>query len=186
MHQQLQEVTDELRAAQARLHQLVQAVPESSWHLRPDPARWSMAECVEHLNLTGQAYLPLLRAALEQGRSQRREGAPRRYRRDPVGWWMWRMAGPPVRHRVKTKSQFIPGSNRPLAALVAEFDRLQEEQLRCVLAADGMALGGLWIRSPFDPRIRYNAYSCLTILPRHQQRHLWQAEQVSAQLNLKG
>ena len=39
-------------------------------------------------------------------------------------------------------------------------------------------LGRLWIISPFDARIRYNAYACLTILPRHQHRHLWQAEQV--------
>jgi hypothetical protein len=138
-----------------------------------------MAECVEHLNLTSEAYLPLLMAALERG-SQERKGAPRRYHRDPVGWFMWRMAGPPVRHRVKTTSAFIPSADRPLAELVAEFDRLQDAQIRCARDADGLPLGRLWIRSPFDPRIRYNAYACLTILPRHQQRHLWQAEQVGA------
>jgi hypothetical protein len=26
--------------------------------------------------------------------------------------------------------------------------------------------------------VRYNLYSCFTILPRHQHRHLWQAERV--------
>jgi hypothetical protein len=179
VHLQLQEVADEFKAAQARLQRLVRNVPEYRWHLRPDPARWSMAECVEHLNLTAEAYLPLLRAALERS-AGRGAGTPRRYHRDPVGWLMWRMAGPPVRHRVKTTSAFIPSSNRPVSELVQEFDRLQQEQLRCVLQADGKPLGRLWIRSPFDPRIRYNAYSCLTILPRHQQRHLWQAEQVAA------
>jgi hypothetical protein len=142
-----------------------------------------MAECVEHLNLTAHAYLPLLRAALDRGRASRqRAGSHQRYRRDPVGWLLWRMAGPPVRRRVKTTSTFIPSSDRPLPALMAEFDRLQEEQLRCVIEAEGLPLGRLWIRSPFDPRIRYNAYSCLTILPRHQQRHVWQAEQVAAAL----
>ena len=183
MHWQLQEITDEFKEAQVRLHELVRRVPEPGWHLRAVPARWSMAECVEHLNLTAQAYLPLLRAALDRGRAGGRGARPhQRYRRDPVGWLLWRMAGPPVRHRVKTTSAFIPSSARPLPGLMAEFDRLQEEQLRCVIEAEGLPLGRLWIRSPFDPRIRYNAYSCLTILPRHQQRHVWQAEQVAAAL----
>ena len=178
MHRQLQEVTDEFKAAQGRLHYLAATIPESRWHPRPDPTRWSMAECVEHLNLTAAAYLPLLRSALERGRADG-SPAPRRYRRDPVGWLMWRMAGPPVRRRVRTTSSFIPSANRPLSQLLEEFDGLQAAQIDCVSAADGLPLGRLWISSPFDPRIRYNVYSCLTILPRHQQRHLWQAEQVA-------
>jgi hypothetical protein len=183
VHRQLQEITDEFKAAQGRLHELVRSVPELRWHLRADPARWSMAECVEHLNLTAKAYLPLLEAALERGRAgSRRARSDQRYGRDPIGWLLWRMAGPPVRHRVKTTSAFLPSSARPLPELIAEFDRLQEQQLRCVMAAEGLPLSRIWIRSPFDPRIRYNAYSCLTILPRHQQRHVWQAEQVAAAL----
>jgi hypothetical protein len=179
VHRQLQEVTSEFMAAQARLHQLADTVPEPRWHRRPGPGRWSMAECVEHLNLTAKAYIPVLHAALERGRE--RKGAPvSRYRRDPVGWLMWRMAGPPVRRRVRTTSAFIPTADRPLPQLLADFDRLQADQIGCVAAADGLPLGQLWIRSPFDSRIRYNVYSCLTILPRHQQRHLWQAEQAAA------
>ena len=38
------------------------------------------------------------------------------------------------------------------------------------------------ITSPFNPRIRYNLYACLTILPPHQERHIWQAEQVLERL----
>lgn len=42
--------------------------------------------------------------------------------------------------------------------------------------ADGLPPGCLRIASPFDARLRYNLYSALSILPRHQRRHLWQAE----------
>ena len=38
------------------------------------------------------------------------------------------------------------------------------------------------ITSPFNPRLRYNLYACLTILPPHQERHIWQAEQVLERL----
>src|SRR5947208_13643555 len=55
MHPQLQPIADEYRSAQARLHELVRAVPAEQWPRRHDPARWSVAECVAHLNLTSMA-----------------------------------------------------------------------------------------------------------------------------------
>lgn len=102
------------------------------------------------------------------------------------GWLLRRLAGPPVRHRVKTTAPFVPAATPPLPDLIAEFDRRHAGLLACVAAADGLALGRVWITSPFDARLRYNAFACLTILPRHEQRHLWQAEQVLARLQLGG
>src|SRR5256886_12193651 len=55
MHPQLQLVADEYRSAQARLHDLVRAVPDEQWGKRSDPARWSVAECVAHLNITSRS-----------------------------------------------------------------------------------------------------------------------------------
>ncbi len=46
MHLQLQLIADEYRSAQARLHELVRALPAEQWPRRADSARWSVAECV--------------------------------------------------------------------------------------------------------------------------------------------
>jgi hypothetical protein len=182
---QLRVIKEEFDTAQARLHRLAAIAAEPLWIRRLDPTRWSMAECVAHLNLTAGAYLPLLDAALRHGRKLGGP-PPRRYRRDPVGWLLWRLAGPPVRHRVRTTAPFVPTATAPPPDLIAEFDRWQAGLLACVAAADGLALGRVWITSPFDARVRYNAYACLTIVPRHEHRHLWQAEQVLAKLHPGG
>ena len=179
MHPQLQAIVDDFSRAETRLHRLVTAVSPEVWLRRPDPARWSIGECVAHLNLTAAASVPRVRDALARGRMLG-DRAPRRYRRDPIGWLLWKMMGPPVRQRVRTTAPFEPRAAQPVADIVAEFDRWQREQIALVREADGLPLGRLWIVSPFDARIRYNAYACLTILPRHQHRHLWQAEQVTA------
>ena len=179
MHPQLQAIVDDFGLAGTRLHRLAAAVSPEQWLRRPDPARWSAGECITHLNLTAAATVPRVREALARGRALG-EHAPRRYRRDPIGWLLWRMMDPPVRRRVRTPAPFEPAAAQPAAATVAEFDRWQQEQTALVREADGLPLGRLWVVSPFDPRIRYNAYACLTILPRHQHRHLWQAEQVTA------
>ena len=101
MHPQLQVVADEYRSAQGRLHELARVVPAERWGRRTDPDRWSVAECVAHLNLTSTAYLPLLREAVDRARALNAP-APGRYRRDPVGWLLWKTMGPPVRVRTKT------------------------------------------------------------------------------------
>ena len=177
MHPQLQAVDEELRASQARLHGLVASTPEDLWSVRPEPGRWSAAECVAHLNLTALAFLPLMRRGLEEAATLGRD-APARYRRDLTGWMLWRSAPPPVRVRVRTTAPFVPTGTEPRTDLLATFDRLQGEQLECVALADGRPIERVKITSPFNPRLRYNLYACLTILPRHQERHIWQAEQV--------
>lgn len=181
MHPQLQSVTDEFAAARDRLHMLAASMPGEWWAQRADPTRWSVGECVAHLNLTAEAYLPLLRRGIEQaiGLGQ---AAPARFRRDPTGWLLWRMAGPPVRHRVRTTPPFVPSGSEPRDITLAQFDRLQAAQMDCVADAEGLPLALIRLTSPFDARFRYSLYSCLTILPRHQHRHLWQAEQVLERL----
>ena len=175
MHPQLAAIATELRDARARLHRLVARVPGGRWAERPHPHRWSAAECVGHLNLTTRAFLPLLDAALD---AARRLDAPRpaRYRRDPVGWLLWRTMGPPVRLRSRTPAAFVPVARAEPAASLADFDRLQDELLRRTAAADGLPIDRVRVPSPFDGRVRYNAFAALSILPRHQHRHLWQAE----------
>src|SRR5436189_6440930 len=109
MHPQLQLVADEYRSAQARLHDLVRAIPEEQWAKRSDPARWSVAECVAHLNITSLAYVPLLQHAVSRTRMLERRSR-RRYRREPIGWQLWADIAPPVRFTIKTIGRFLASS----------------------------------------------------------------------------
>lgn len=181
MHPQLDQVRREFLAAQQRLHHLADAVPADRWSERPGPGRWSVGECVAHLNITAREYRPLVLAGLEECR-RHGDPVPRRYRRDPIGWLIWRTQGPPVRIRAKTAAAFVPEGDQPADDLIVEFDRLQAEQLGWIAMADGLAIDRVRVTSPFDSRIRYTLFACLSILPRHQHRHLWQAEQVARML----
>lgn len=179
MHPQLQAIADEFRAAQRRLHRLAHDVPDERWAVRPAPERWSPAECVEHLNLTAEAFLPPLREAIEEGRRNGIEGTGP-YRRDPIGWLLWKVMPPPVRRMRKTGAAFVPTAGRSPTEIRARFDALQQQQIDCLASADGLDLQRLKLRSPFDGRVHYNLYSALSILPRHQERHIWQAERAAS------
>jgi hypothetical protein len=62
---------------------------------------------------------------------------------------------------------------------MADFERLQAEVIACVRTADGLPIDHIKLVSPFDARLRYNLFAALTIIPRHQHRHLLQAERAA-------
>jgi hypothetical protein len=181
MHPQLGAIITEFENGRGRLHRLVEVVPADRWVQRPalrgrEPERWSVAECIAHLNLTTRALRPLVEQALEQGRRLPRSQHSGSYSLGLMGGLVWWALSRPGRFRTKTTPAFVPGPIESVPALVEEFDRLQDEQIGWVRAAEGLPLGVLRIASPFNARLRYNLYAALSILARHQQRHLWQAE----------
>lgn len=178
MQPQLQEVADDLRAATERLGRLAGSVPATRWPTRNDPARWSVSECVEHLNLTSAAFVPLLEAGIAEARG--RSPVQRRYRRGFLGWALYKMTGPDARGRLQTTASFVPAGPREAEAVRAEFARWQDRLLELLASADGLPLDEVHLTSPFNARMRYNLYAAFSIVPRHQHRHLQQAEGVWA------
>lgn len=175
MNPQLRQLLDELLRASSGFASLATEAPEHAWRERPAEGSWSAAECLAHLNLTSEGYLPVLRRGIEEARAMEAP-APRRYRRDPMGWVLWRMMGPPARMRFATSPTFVPTGNAPLGELLQRFEALQSEAAECIRDAEGLPIGRVRVQSPFDARVRYNLFSALSIVPRHQLRHLWQAE----------
>ena len=175
MHRQISALLNDYRTASARLDALAVRIPDDRWGVRPDPARWSLSENIEHLNITSEAFLPALRHGIDEARARGRFTG--HYRRDPLGWFMWRMMGPPVRMKVSTTPAFVPDTGRPAQEIRDRFAALQAELSALVVAADGLPVHQVKVQSPFSARARYNLDAALGVVVRHQHRHLWQAEQ---------
>ena len=175
--QQLDEVKAQFDAATARARQLLTGNSADVLTRRPQADRWSPADCVAHLTLTNQHYPPLLRGALEQAPAG--DGP---YGMDFRGRMLRWILEPPYRSGVKTMPSMEPQAGEPPEQVLAAFLASQEEILRLLVAARGKALEKATITSPFSKRMRYNAYSCFQVLAAHERRHLWQAEQVLAQM----
>ena len=186
MQKQLADVVQSLESAQSRLRRLTDRLQEPDWNRKPAPNGWSAAECVEHLNLTSRAYIPLLRDAVARAGEVRRPPTTH-YHHDALGWFLSKMFGP-LRHlgklrlvRVKTTPAFEPKPGRSRTEILSDFVRLQAELISLVRSADGLPIDEVKIVSPFGGRMKYGAYSALVIVSRHQHRHLEQAEEAALQ-----
>jgi hypothetical protein len=181
LHPKLREIEMELAASTTRAALLVDRAGEVKFHMRPEAGRWSIADCIGHLTLTTLAYLPLIDDALQIGRLLAVKG-PRRFRRDLTGWLLCQISEPPYRYKALTTERFTPEATGTRAEVLAAFVRSQQELNSRIYHAEGLDLSRLTLISPFDGRLQYNLYSGFRIIPTHQRRHLWQAEQIMEEL----
>lgn len=182
MHPDLVPIVRELEETTSHFQELGSRIPEAQWNARPTPGRWSVAENVAHLNLTTAAYLPLLDAMLEDARRTGGD-APRRFRKDLVGWLLWRMLAPGSGGRQKTAAQFIPQAVRPKDELLGDFARLNRELMDRIGLAAALPVQRVKVASPFSTRVKYNGYACFAILSQHERRHLHQARAAWTELS---
>jgi DinB superfamily len=183
MQNQLAALVESLESAQEKLRSLSDKISSAQFTRHPAPGAWSAADCVEHLNLTSRAYVPLLRTAIAEARLLRAEhsgnysmGLPGR-----VLAFMMR----PMKHlgkfklgRVKTTGPFTPRGGQTREQLLSEFVRLQSDLIGLIGSADGLPIDEVKIQSPFG-KMRYNAYAALEIVARHEHRHLQQAQEAT-------
>jgi hypothetical protein len=165
-------------------------VTDAEWAARPEPESWSVAECVAHLNLTSAAMTQLVRAAFEEARSL----APlddRKYKGTMLGRALAKMVGPApvvlgfVLGKSRTPAAFVPGSDLGRAPIVAEFRRRCDEEAALVRDAAGLQIDRVLLESPFVKGAKYDAYSALWIMARHELRHLDQATRALARVRSK-
>jgi hypothetical protein len=178
---ELGHVKQELLDARERARRLSEGLAETLWSIAPGPGRWSIAECVIHLNITSERFIPIIDDAIREGREMgvRLTTPPRR---DLIGWLLAKWLEPPYRLRSKTTAPFVPARIEPMADVLERFDYLQGELLVRIDRAQGLPLERLRVVSPFNAKVKYNLYSAFRLMPVHQRRHLWQAEQIRAQL----
>ena len=179
----LEEVEKELNEATRRAWTLVQSTDARLFTVRPHPSSWSAAECISHLSISTQSFLPVLGAAIEDARKRglvtKGNG---KLKMDVLGRVLRWFLEPPIRTKTKTSAPFVPRSVRAKAEAFGEFASLQQKLAELLLAARGLDLTKVKIISPFDKRVKYNVFSAFRIVVAHERRHLWQAEQAVAAL----
>ncbi|HEX2327913.1 MAG TPA: DinB family protein [Candidatus Angelobacter sp.] len=167
-----------------RLNELIKDLSPEQLVRRPDPAKWSVAECIAHLNATAALVQKIFRKGIDRARARNLKGAGP----FPYGWrghlLIW-IAEPPPKFRIPAPKSVAP----PLAIqdperLVSDFMRAQEGWEGIVKEAEGLDLYRITcarLSSPF----RCQMSGGLMWMMAHQRRHLWQAENVKRQLMAK-
>jgi len=175
LHPQLTALNGQLDEASIRARNLVSSMLADDMRLRPDLNGWSVAECIEHLSMSSEAFINAISDASNRARERGVFGTGP-YELNLVGRFLnWRMR-PPVIIKARTPDKFQPDLIEPLEELLPRFLSWQERLKTETANADGLDLNRVIVQSPFSKHVRYSLFSCLVLIVTHEHRHLWQAE----------
>ena len=149
---------------------------------QPGKDRWSIAQCIDHLLVTGNNSLSNIRTAINEARSKGlfSEG-PFRY--GVLERWFVRQMEPPAKIRFKAPRAYLPSGQRNYAEIVRNFYILQDEFLKCIQESKGLDLARVRVSNPVIRWFRLSLGQEIAFNAAHERRHLWQAQQVRQQIS---
>lgn len=172
----LDDLQAQFNASRDRAQALVDTAGAELCNTSPAPGSWSAAECLQHLNISTDAYLFIWQQIIANAGPRKKEiNAP--YRADFWGRLFSWILEPPARSRSKTPVPFEPVECKGIAPVLAGFIERQDRIVAALHRCRGRAIDQVKMGSPIDRRIRYSIWSSFLIVAAHQRRHLWQAEQ---------
>jgi hypothetical protein len=176
-------LVQQVNECRSRVTQLTAGLTPEQLTRRPEPAKWSIAECLAHLNLAAAAIQPKVARAIEQGRKDNVTGdGP--FSPGPLGRLLIWIAEPPPKFRMRAPKGIAPSvaQNDP-AQVAAEFMRFQDGWEKLVRDSEGLDQNKLRTASPFPGLPRLRLAAPIPWMLAHQRRHLLQAENVKRQID---
>ena len=148
---------------------------------KPEPASWSIAECLQHLITSNETYFP----ALEKVASGTGPGFWEKVNpfSSVIGKNMVRTLGQNVVRKFKSPRLFLPKKMEFSADVQKLFADHQETLLNHFHNLSSLKVDQIIITSPVSPLITLPLSDCLEVIVSHEERHLNQAKRVKGNSN---
>jgi len=168
---------EELKVIEESAHALLNNLTIESLNWQPEPGKWSIGECFDHLSVTGKELLPRMESALAEAR---REGTlaegPFVYGR--IGKWIVRSMEPPVRFKGRAPKFYKPAPQHSITKIQKDFFTVQDQLEALFRSADGLDLKHIKVPSQVIKIMKLPVGLWFQYILAHERRHLWQANNV--------
>lgn len=157
--------------------QKLNGLPDTMLNWRNDAQSWSVLECLEHLNIYGDFYLPEIESAMQQPSG----ASDFEFRPGVLGDYFAKSMQPKVKlNKMKTLKKTNPIGSKLSRNVIDTFIAQQIKLFELLETSDKVNLNKLktgisitkWIRLKLGDTFRFVIY--------HNQRHVLQAERVLA------
>jgi hypothetical protein len=173
----------ELDAADQRAKELAKGLTPLQLNWNPSPGAWSVGQCLEHLRITNEMYLPAITASLSHRPLFKVEDIT-------PGWfgrWFIRSFIEPSSKtkRARAPNKIAPGA-RVDPHVLDLFLASNKATRQLVGRASDYDVNRIRFKNPFLPLLRFTVGTGLEIVSGHQRRHLLQAERVKQSADFPG
>ena len=173
----------ELDTADQRAKELAKGLTPLQLNWKPSQDAWSVGQCLEHLRVANEVYLPAITASL----TDRPLLAVQEITPGWFGRWFIRNYIEPSSEskRARAPKKIEPGT-RIDPHVLDLFLTSNQAARELVRRASNYDVNHIRFRNPFIPVLRFTVGTGLEIVSRHQRRHLLQAERVKQAADFPG
>ena len=173
------QLTNQVLALRVATHQRLRPLTNEQLNRRPSFDKWSVGQCLEHLNIISGYYLPSIKAQLQLAKAKGSAAGPR----VRSGWLGRRLTESARQSReladiFRVRKQYAPTGVRLTGTVVEAFNRQLDELLRLLLLARQVDAGTVRISNPIYPWLRLRLTDVLERLVAFYQRYIRQAEEI--------
>jgi hypothetical protein len=173
----------ELDAADRHATALATTLTARQLNWKPSQDQWSVGQCLEHLCVTNEVYVPAMSSSL----AARPLAVVSEITPGWFGRWFIRNYIEPSSdtRRLRAPKKTVPGAQVEPSVL-ERFLSGNHGAREFVLRAGKYNVNRVRFRNPFVPVLRFTVGTGLEILVRHQRRHLLQADRIRERLEFPG
>jgi hypothetical protein len=178
----LQVFADALTSADRTADAIAGRVNDDEFFWQPDGGRrWSIALCLNHLTLANTIYAGAMRGAIQKARAAgwTRTGPA------AAGFFGRKFAAslePPVKRRTRAPGKIKPMPATSRAEVLRAYHAAHDEVRQLIADAAAIDVNRATFQNPFIGLVRVKVSTGFHVIAAHDRRHLWQAEQVEAEL----
>ena len=178
MHSDIESTLADTRSATSQWLALVESLSPAQANWRPAPDRWSIAQCMDHLNITTGLLITPLNAAVMTARS-RGVLASGPFRYGFIARWFLKALAPRGSRPVPAPKLYRPSSSHlECTTVVSRFQEVQRSFIAVAESADGLDLARTRIAPPALALLRLPLGIWLLSTASHMLRHHNQAQDV--------
>ncbi|MBT9391797.1 DinB family protein [Hymenobacter sp. NST-14] len=176
----------DVERARETVHRRFRPLTDDQLNRGPGPGKWSVGQCLEHLNIVGGLYLPVIgrkiKAAQQRGTSPAEEVKHGYFGRKMTE----AMRVPAAEKPLQAPQQYAPSGSRLPRTVVEVFSRQLDELSSLLSQARRVNMNAIRIPNPLIPLLLPPLPDAFELLVEHMKRHLQQAERVLDGLGVSG
>ncbi|HZS49107.1 MAG TPA: DinB family protein [Blastocatellia bacterium] len=178
LNNELQSYWNQFEALKKEAQLLAKDLTFYQFNWSPVAERWSIAECLDHINITGHKSIPTIEALINQARTQKlTSDGP--FRHGWIGNMIFvKFNEPPPKIRVKTSKNYRPSGSRFVNNVIQDFLYVQNQLQILIHSSNGLDIAKVKAPSPTIKTIKLSLGQWYAFLAAHARRHVWQARQI--------
>jgi hypothetical protein len=183
-HQIIQECITSTKANVERATSTFSHLSEKQFNWKQNHDSWSVGECISHLINSNALYLSKIESILTSNTS-----APAKdfsYKQSFVGKMIVKGVDPANVRKSKTFKVFFPEASDIPKSIIDDYTASSKKFIELADKLRHLDLKRIKLSSPVNKLLRMNLGDPLIIIPKHDERHLNQAERVMNHKDFRG